>query len=168
MDLSLRRAVSLQTKDDLIAQEFKNNGDFLDYLKTFEIHNDEDASFICKITKNFTSALVNYQEQETKKKACQPSSDKNNKEHSKKPSDKPVFSPSASSSSLSTETYSNPPSIPPTNDATEVFFNSIKNMEASEVVSVFQKIAATNPAFKGIDIPSLMKYLQETGKLKNS
>ncbi|KAE8597507.1 hypothetical protein XENTR_v10016490 [Xenopus tropicalis] len=149
MDLSLRRAVSLQ--------------------KTFEIHNDEDASFICKITKNFTSALVNYQEQETKKKACQPSSDKNNKEHSKKPSaDKPVFSPSASSSSLSTETYSNPPSIPPTNDATEVFFNSIKNMEASEVVSVFQKIAATNPAFKGIDIPSLMKYLQETGKLKNS
>ncbi|OCT76196.1 uncharacterized protein LOC108719050 isoform X2 [Xenopus laevis] len=155
-------------KDDLIAQEFQNNADFLDYLKMFEIHNDEDASFICKIAKNFTTALVSYQEQEKKMKASQPSSDKSNQEHSKKPSDKTVSSPLTSSSSVFRETSSNPQSVPPTNDATEVFFNSIKNMEASEVVGVFQKIAATNPAFKGIDIPSLMKYLQETGKLKNS
>ncbi|XP_041422132.1 uncharacterized protein LOC108719050 isoform X6 [Xenopus laevis] len=140
-----------------------------DEQKMFEIHNDEDASFICKIAKNFTTALVSYQEQEKKMKASQPSSDKSNQEHSKKPSaDKTVSSPLTSSSSVFRETSSNPQSVPPTNDATEVFFNSIKNMEASEVVGVFQKIAATNPAFKGIDIPSLMKYLQETGKLKNS
>ncbi|XP_018123141.1 uncharacterized protein LOC108719050 isoform X7 [Xenopus laevis] len=146
-----------------------NKGEKKNEKKMFEIHNDEDASFICKIAKNFTTALVSYQEQEKKMKASQPSSDKSNQEHSKKPSaDKTVSSPLTSSSSVFRETSSNPQSVPPTNDATEVFFNSIKNMEASEVVGVFQKIAATNPAFKGIDIPSLMKYLQETGKLKNS
>ncbi|XP_041422133.1 uncharacterized protein LOC108719050 isoform X10 [Xenopus laevis] len=162
----------LQTRNKLevrMEDEQNNKGEKKNEKKMFEIHNDEDASFICKIAKNFTTALVSYQEQEKKMKASQPSSDKSNQEHSKKPSaDKTVSSPLTSSSSVFRETSSNPQSVPPTNDATEVFFNSIKNMEASEVVGVFQKIAATNPAFKGIDIPSLMKYLQETGKLKNS
>ncbi|XP_018123140.1 uncharacterized protein LOC108719050 isoform X5 [Xenopus laevis] len=169
---SEKRNCWAQTRNKLevrMEDEQNNKGEKKNEKKMFEIHNDEDASFICKIAKNFTTALVSYQEQEKKMKASQPSSDKSNQEHSKKPSaDKTVSSPLTSSSSVFRETSSNPQSVPPTNDATEVFFNSIKNMEASEVVGVFQKIAATNPAFKGIDIPSLMKYLQETGKLKNS
>ncbi|XP_068092722.1 bromodomain-containing protein 4-like [Hyperolius riggenbachi] len=64
-----------------------------------------------------------------------------------------------------------PRTIPPflthaQNDITSKFFDSIKNMEVSEVVETLTKITATNPSFKGIHVPSLVQYLIDTGKLK--
>ncbi|XP_069814363.1 uncharacterized protein [Dendropsophus ebraccatus] len=53
-------------------------------------------------------------------------------------------------------------------DPVSKFFESIKNMEVSEVASTLSKITATNPAFKGIHVPSLIRYLTETGKLKQT
>ncbi|XP_073534562.1 uncharacterized protein [Phyllobates terribilis] len=53
------------------------------------------------------------------------------------------------------------------NDVVKTFFESIKNMEVAEVVTTLNKITATNPAFKGIHVPSLVRYLTETGKLKS-
>lgn len=55
-----------------------------------------------------------------------------------------------------------------TNKATIEFFTSIKNMDAEEVSATLRKIAATNPAFKGIDIPNVIKILSESGSLKPS
>ncbi|KAM4027377.1 uncharacterized protein ACNLHF_023142 [Anomaloglossus baeobatrachus] len=60
-----------------------------------------------------------------------------------------------------------PPLFPVANhDIMKTFFESIKNMEVSEVVTTLNKITATNPAFRGIHVPSLIRYLTETGKLK--
>ncbi|XP_044149903.1 uncharacterized protein LOC122938453 [Bufo gargarizans] len=127
-------------------EAFKTNNDFLDYLRTFEIKNDGDASFIQQITKNCTNALMKFREDQTKTQVS--STVTNNKK-----------------SFTSAQT---PPIFQNTCEATEAFFNSIKNMNASEVVGILKQIAATNPAFRGINIPSLIKYLQETGRLKTS
>eukprot|EP00079_Xenopus_tropicalis_P026902 XP_012820962.1 PREDICTED: uncharacterized protein LOC100486588 isoform X2 [Xenopus tropicalis] len=54
----------------------------------------------------------------------------------------------------------------PKNEATATFFATIKNMEVSDVISTLNAIAAKNPAFRGIHVPSLVKYLKDTGKLK--
>ncbi|XP_018123103.1 stress response protein NST1 [Xenopus laevis] len=54
----------------------------------------------------------------------------------------------------------------PKDEATNAFFASIKNMEVSEVTSTLNAIATKNPAFRGIHVPSLVKYLNDTGKLK--
>ncbi|KAJ1199796.1 hypothetical protein NDU88_003628 [Pleurodeles waltl] len=59
-------------------------------------------------------------------------------------------------------------SLQETNKATIEFFTSIKNMDAEEVSATLRKIAATNPAFKGIDIPNVIKILSESGSLKSS
>ncbi|XP_069586573.1 uncharacterized protein [Ranitomeya imitator] len=62
-----------------------------------------------------------------------------------------------------------PPVFPiPKDDIVNTFFESIKNMEVAEVVTTLNKITATNPAFKGIHVPSLVRYLTETGKLKSA
>ncbi|XP_053570341.1 uncharacterized protein LOC128660489 [Bombina bombina] len=50
----------------------------------------------------------------------------------------------------------------------EVFFNSVKDMEAPQVAAIFTKVVATNPSLKGIDVESVMKYLKDTGKIKRS
>ncbi|XP_063778857.1 uncharacterized protein LOC134927810 isoform X2 [Pseudophryne corroboree] len=61
------------------------------------------------------------------------------------------------------------PSLPVAQDEiTAQFFESIKTMDVSEVVSTLNKITTTNPAFKGIHVPSLVQHLTETGKLKSS
>ncbi|XP_073443825.1 uncharacterized protein [Dendrobates tinctorius] len=62
-----------------------------------------------------------------------------------------------------------PPLFPiPRDDIVKTFFESIKNMEVTEVVTTLNKITTTNPAFKGIHVPSLVRYLTETGKLKST
>ncbi|XP_073443939.1 uncharacterized protein [Dendrobates tinctorius] len=53
-------------------------------------------------------------------------------------------------------------------ETTDEFFKIIKNMDVSEVVVILKRITATNPEFQGINIPSLIKYLQDTRRLKNS
>uniref|UniRef100_A0A8C5Q114 C2H2-type domain-containing protein n=1 Tax=Leptobrachium leishanense TaxID=445787 RepID=A0A8C5Q114_9ANUR len=55
----------------------------------------------------------------------------------------------------------------PNNATTARFFDSIKNMEVSEVIAKMNRLAATNPAFKGVDVPTLIQHLRETGKLKS-
>ncbi|MEE6513107.1 hypothetical protein FKM82_020570 [Ascaphus truei] len=60
-----------------------------------------------------------------------------------------------------------PPGFPLAKDkATANFFASIKNMEVPEVIATLNNIAATNPAFRGIHVPSLIRYLTESGRLK--
>lgn len=51
-------------------------------------------------------------------------------------------------------------------DVTTEFFNSVRNMDAAEVTATLQKIAATNPAFRGIDIPNVIRILTESGTLR--
>ncbi|XP_075068833.1 uncharacterized protein LOC142158612 isoform X3 [Mixophyes fleayi] len=61
------------------------------------------------------------------------------------------------------------PGLPMANDdITAKFFESIKTMDVSEVISSLNSLTASNPAFKGINVPSLVRYLTETGKLKSS
>ncbi|KAM5164428.1 uncharacterized protein ACMZJ9_006915 [Mantella aurantiaca] len=56
----------------------------------------------------------------------------------------------------------------PKNDITDFFFRSIKDMDESEVVGVFQRIATTNPKFQGMDIPTVIRIVKESGRLKKS
>ncbi|MEE6513058.1 hypothetical protein FKM82_020497 [Ascaphus truei] len=58
-----------------------------------------------------------------------------------------------------------PPGFPLPKDEAN-FFASIKNMEVPEVMATLNNIAATNPAFRGIHVPSLMRHLSESGRLK--
>ncbi|XP_056376840.1 uncharacterized protein LOC130273676 [Hyla sarda] len=130
--------------------DFTTNNDFLNYLRSFQIKNDGDASFVQQITKNCTKALLKFREEQTKTQ---------------------VFSTVASNTDSKNDNSSDkaiPPMFQNTSDATDAFFNSIKNMNASEVIVILKKIAATNPAFRDINIPSLIKHLQETGRLKSS
>ncbi|XP_056376853.1 uncharacterized protein LOC130273677 isoform X2 [Hyla sarda] len=118
--------------------------------RSFQIKNDGDASFVQQITKNCTKALLTFREEQAKTQ---------------------VFSTVASNTDSKNDSSSDkaiPPMFQNTSEATDAFFNSIKNMNASEVIVTLKKIAATNPAFRDINIPSLIKHLQETGRLKNS
>ncbi|XP_029445815.1 uncharacterized protein LOC115084722 isoform X2 [Rhinatrema bivittatum] len=54
------------------------------------------------------------------------------------------------------------------NEAMLEFFNSIKHMEISEVTATLNKIASTNPAFKGIDVSNVIRILVESGRLKST
>ncbi|MEE6465504.1 hypothetical protein FKM82_006575 [Ascaphus truei] len=58
-----------------------------------------------------------------------------------------------------------PPGFPLPKDEAN-FFASIKKMEVPEVVTTLNNIVATNPAFRGIHVPSLMRHLAESGRLK--
>ncbi|XP_030060862.1 uncharacterized protein LOC115471274 isoform X2 [Microcaecilia unicolor] len=54
------------------------------------------------------------------------------------------------------------------NEAMSEFFNSIKDMEVSEVTATLNQIASTNPAFRGIDVSSVIRILVESGRLKSA
>ncbi|XP_062980884.1 uncharacterized protein LOC134397808 [Elgaria multicarinata webbii] len=47
---------------DSDSEEFTNNEELLKYLKTFEIVDEEDASFILKVTQKLTNSLVSYRQ----------------------------------------------------------------------------------------------------------
>lgn len=55
----------------------------------------------------------------------------------------------------------------PDNETTAKFFDSIKNTDISEVIATLNRITTTNPAFKGVHVPTLIKHLGDTGKLKS-
>ncbi|XP_069586649.1 uncharacterized protein [Ranitomeya imitator] len=146
---------------------FKTIDDFMEYLRNFEIKNDGDASFVQQITKNCTNALMKYREEQTKTQTSSTLPSNSDPKRNKNPSDKARLS----SINLHKESFT-PAQIPSfllnSSVATESFFQSIKDMDASEVSDVLKRITDTNPAFQGINIPSLIKYLQDTGRLKNS
>ncbi|XP_006113115.1 uncharacterized protein LOC102445275 [Pelodiscus sinensis] len=52
------------------------------------------------------------------------------------------------------------------NDVTTEFFNSVRNMDVTEVRATLQKIAATNTAFRGMDIPNVIRILTESGTIR--
>ncbi|XP_073443936.1 uncharacterized protein [Dendrobates tinctorius] len=135
--------------------------------RNFEIKNDGDASFIQRITKNFTDALIKYREEQTKTQASSTLPSNSDPESNKNPSDKTYLS----SINLQKECLT-PAQIPAIfqnqSETTDEFFKIIKNMDVSEVVVILKRITATNPEFQGINIPSLIKYLQDTRRLKNS
>ncbi|XP_040289035.1 uncharacterized protein LOC121001875 isoform X3 [Bufo bufo] len=75
---------------------------------------------------------------------------------------------SFSHSHTSSPSRAAPPLFPiAKDDIVNKFFESIKNMEVAEVISTLTTITTTNPAFKGIHVPSLIRYLTEMGKLKS-
>ncbi|XP_066435328.1 uncharacterized protein [Eleutherodactylus coqui] len=158
--------VIVKTEKTNQLSDFTTNNEFLDYLRSFEIRSDGDASFIQTITKNCTKALMKYREEQTNAQVSSTMTSNGDPKNNQNPSDKANFS-TMNSPKESSASAQIPPIFQKSCDATEVFFNSIKNMDTSEVVNILNKIAATNPAFRGINIPSLIKYLQETGRLKN-
>ncbi|XP_038626245.1 uncharacterized protein LOC119948816 isoform X3 [Tachyglossus aculeatus] len=77
--------------------------------------------------------------------------------------------PSAEGASYNAAPDENSSPLPPfseQNDVITEFFNSIRNMDVIEVTDTLQKIATTNPAFKEIDIPNVIRILTESGTLK--
>ncbi|XP_053570511.1 probable serine/threonine-protein kinase yakA [Bombina bombina] len=60
-----------------------------------------------------------------------------------------------------------PPGVP-RNAVTAKFFQSIQNMDSSDVVPALNKLSFTNPAFKGINVPLVIWHLTEAGVLKNT
>ncbi|XP_042328352.1 uncharacterized protein LOC121933114 [Sceloporus undulatus] len=56
------------TLSDSDSEEFSNNEELLNYLQTFEIVDEEDASFILKVTQKLTNALVVYREKVSERK----------------------------------------------------------------------------------------------------
>lgn len=157
---SLRR---LERKGDDRQEEteFTGNGDFLDYLRKFRIRNGEDARIIKQIMLNCTQALVRFREEQ-----AQPNVRWEEQAQPNVWRGEFLGGPPAATNQTDNGRVITGPG--PRADATEVFFNSIKNMEESEVGGILQKIAATNAAFRGINVPSVIKYLQATGRLKPS
>lgn len=191
--------------------EFTGNGDFLDYLRRFQIRNGEDARIIKQIMLNCTQALVRFREEQAQpnvrweeqaqpnvrweeraqpnvrwEERAQPNvrweeQAQPNARWEERAQPNARWEEQAQPNVWRGEFLGGPPAATnqtdngrvitgpgPRADATEMFFNSIKNMEESEVGGILQKIAATNAAFRGINVPSVIKYLQATGRLKPS
>ncbi|XP_077341972.1 uncharacterized protein LOC143987248 [Lithobates pipiens] len=153
--------------------EFRTNDEFLEYLANFVISDDEDVLFIRTITQNCIKALTSFQEEdaERQKTGHQPEAPLEDTSRTAQEipgilEDETESLQSGSETSLLKDN-SNPPSDSiPKNEATDLFFNSIKNMDESEVVCVFQKLVATNPEFKDMDIPTVIRFLKDSGRLK--
>lgn len=158
--------ITVRTEKLNQSEDFKSNVDFLDYLRSYEIKNRRDASFIHRITRNCTKALMTFREEQTKIQISYKESNSDPKNDINR-SDRAECSSINSPKKCSTAAHI-PPIFQNRSQATEQFFKSIKNMNATEVIGVLKKIATSNPAFQGIHIPSIMKYLQETGRLKKS
>nr|XP_032603055.2 uncharacterized protein LOC100228270 isoform X4 [Taeniopygia guttata] len=162
-------------------EEFTSQEELLGYLQCFEILNEDDASFILKVTQTLTNALVDYRQQAAANKdhlgagyngetaleysTEQPvstSADINDSDTDY--SSAKLFLPAnenepQNSSSGSLETAYE-------NNITTEFLKSVRNMNAEEVTDTLHKIVASNPAFRGIDIPNVIRILTESGTLR--
>lgn len=165
-------------------EEFTSQEELLGYLQSFEILNEDDASFILKVTQTLTNALVEYRQQAASNKdhlsaeyneeaALEYSTEQSgltsvdicdtDTEYASSQSAKPFLSVSEdepqnfSTGSLETAFE---------NNITTEFLNSVRNMNAEEVTATLQKIAASHPAFRGIDIPNVIRILTESGTLR--
>ncbi|XP_040207287.1 uncharacterized protein LOC120937841 isoform X2 [Rana temporaria] len=152
--------------------EFRTNEEFFNYVSNFVISNDEDAVFIRTITQNCIRAMTNFQVEEAEWQKTTYHSETPLAHTSRTTQEIPdILENKTESHSWGSEMTllkdtSNPPSESMTkNEVTDFFFSSIKNMDESEVVGVFQKIATTNPEFQGMDIPSVMRFLKDSGRL---
>ncbi|KAL9870809.1 uncharacterized protein GJ701_014693 [Geothlypis trichas] len=165
-------------------EEFTSQEELLGYLQSFEILNEDDASFILKVTQTLTSALVEYRQQAASNKdhlgdgyngeaaleysTEQPgptSADINDSDtdYSSSWSAK-QFLPANEGEAQNFSTGSLETAYE--NNITTEFLKSVRNMNAEEVTDTLHKIAASNPAFRGIDIPNVIRILTESGTLR--
>ncbi|XP_030799616.1 uncharacterized protein LOC102038552 isoform X2 [Geospiza fortis] len=165
-------------------EEFTSQEELLGYLQSFEILNEDDASFILKVTQTLTNALVEYRQQAASNKdhlgagyngeaaleysTEQPgptSADINDSDtdYSSSWSAK-QFLPANEDEAQNFSTGSLETAYE--NNITTEFLKSVRNMNAEEVTDTLHKIAASNPAFRGIDIPNVIRILTESGTLR--
>ncbi|XP_025911428.1 uncharacterized protein LOC112960934 isoform X2 [Apteryx rowi] len=165
-------------------EEFTSQEELLGYLQSFEILNEDDASFILKVTQALTDALVEYRQQVASKKDLLDTEHNGEEalEHSTEQSDltsadisdsdTDYSSSQSAKKSLSvneehkTPNFSTGFSETPYENITTEFLNSVRNMNVEEVTATLHKIAAANPAFRGIDIPNVIRILTESGTLR--
>ncbi|KAF2975527.1 hypothetical protein EK904_012313 [Melospiza melodia maxima] len=165
-------------------EEFTSQEELLGYLQSFEILNEDDASFILKVTQTLTNALVEYRQQAASNKdhlgagyngeaALEYSTEQSGPTSADINDSDTDYSSSWSAkqflpanedeaqnfSSGSLETAYE-------NNITTEFLKSVRNMNAEEVTDTLHKIAASNPAFRGIDIPNVIRILTESGTLR--
>ncbi|XP_040207290.1 uncharacterized protein LOC120937842 [Rana temporaria] len=152
--------------------EFRTNEEFFNYVSNFVISNDEDAVFIRTITQNCIRAMTNFKVEEAERQKTTYHSETPLAHTSRTAQEIPdilenkMESHSWGSKTTLLKDTSNPPSESmPKNEVTDFFFSSIKNMDESDVVGVFQKIATTNPEFQGMDIPTVIRFLKDSGRL---
>lgn len=167
------------------AEEFTSQEELLSYLQSFEILNEDDAAFILKVTQTLTDALVEYRQQAASKKDLL-DNECNGEEALERSTEQSELT-SADISDSDTD-YSCSRSAKKSlsineedelqnfstgsldtayeNNITTEFLNSVRNMNVEEVTATLHKIAATNPAFRGMDIPNVVKILTESGTLR--
>ncbi|XP_009323201.1 PREDICTED: uncharacterized protein LOC103917735 isoform X2 [Pygoscelis adeliae] len=153
--------------------------------QSFEILNEDDASFILKVTQTLTDALVEYRQQAVSKKDILDTEYNGEEalEHSTEQSDltsadisdsdTDYSSSRSAKQSLSVNEEDEPQNFSTgssetayENNITTEFLNSVRNMDVEEVTATLHKIAAANPAFRGIDIPNVIRILTESGTLR--
>ncbi|KAM9286142.1 uncharacterized protein FYN16_015027 isoform 2-T3 [Cariama cristata] len=166
-------------------EEFKSQEELLGYLQSFEILNEDDASFILKVTQTLTDALVEYRQQAASNKDLLDTEYNGegaleySTEHSDltsadiSDSDTDYSSSRSAKQSLSVNEEDEPQNFSTgsletayENNITTEFLNSVRNMNVEEVTATLHKIAAANPAFRGIDIPNVIRILTESGTLR--
>ncbi|XP_014794026.1 PREDICTED: uncharacterized protein LOC106885987 isoform X1 [Calidris pugnax] len=183
-----------------VEQEFTSQEELLGYLvswedikilkekhfpQSFEILNEDDASFILKVTQTLTDALVEYRQQAASNKDLLDTeyngeaileysteqSDLTSADISD--SDTDYSSNRSAKQSLSVNEEDEPQNFSTgsseaayENNITAEFLNSVRNMNVEEVTATLHKIAAANPAFRGIDIPNVIRILTESGTLR--
>ncbi|XP_072183927.1 uncharacterized protein [Excalfactoria chinensis] len=166
-------------------EEFTSQEDLLSYLQSFEILNEDDAAFILKVTQTLTDALVEYRQQAASKKDLL-DNERNGEEALERTTEQSELT--STDISDSDTDYSSSRSAKKSlsvneedelqnfstgsldtayeNNITTEFLNSVRNMNVEEVTATLHKIAATNPAFRGMDIPNVVKILTESGTLR--
>ncbi|XP_054047545.1 uncharacterized protein LOC128905446 isoform X3 [Rissa tridactyla] len=166
-------------------EEFTSQEELLGYLQSFEILNEDDASFILKVTQTLTDALVEYRQQAASNKdlldaeyngeaALEYSTEQSDLTSADiSDSDTDYSSNRLAKQSLSVNEEDEPQNFSTgssetayENNITAEFLNSVRNMNVEEVTATLHKIAAANPAFRGIDIPNVIRILTESGTLR--
>nr|XP_021384374.1 uncharacterized protein LOC110469695 isoform X2 [Lonchura striata domestica] len=162
-------------------QEFTSQEELLGYLQCFEILNEDDASFILKVTQTLTNALVEYRQQAAANKDHL-GAGYNREAALEYSTEQPI--PTSVDINDSDTDYSSAKLFLPANEdepqnfssgsletayennITTEFLKSVRNMNAEEVTDTLHKIVASNPAFRGIDIPNVIRILTESGTLR--
>ncbi|XP_052643078.1 uncharacterized protein LOC128141848 isoform X2 [Harpia harpyja] len=166
-------------------EEFTSQEELLGYLQNFEILNEDDASFILKVTQTLTRALVEYRQQAASNRdvldteyngeaALEYSTEQSDltsadisdsdTDYSSSRSAKQSLSVNEEDECQNFSTGSSETAYE--NNITTEFLNSVRNMNVEEVTATLHKIAAANPAFRGIDIPNVIRILTESGTLR--
>ncbi|RMC15714.1 hypothetical protein DUI87_07917 [Hirundo rustica rustica] len=165
-------------------EEFTSQEELLGYLQSFEILNEDDATFILKVTQILTNALVEYRQQAASNEdqldagyngetALEYSTEQPGPTSAEIADSDTGYSSSRSAKQFLPVNEDEPQNFSAgsmetayENNITTEFLNSVRNMNAEEVTATLHKIAASNPAFRGIDIPNVIRILTESGTLR--